>query len=39
MDKAGVAVAVGLATISVVLAAVLIAAENALTGPMRFKIT
>jgi hypothetical protein len=34
MDKAGVAV--GLATISVVLAAVYFAAENALNGPMHF---
>jgi len=34
MEKAGVAV--GLATISVVLAAVVFAAENAVTGPMQF---
>ena len=34
MDKAGVAF--GLATISVVFAAVLCAAENALTGPKQF---
>jgi hypothetical protein len=34
MDKAGVAV--GLATISVVGAAVLFAAEHAVTGPMNF---
>jgi hypothetical protein len=34
MDKAGVAV--GLATISVVSAAVICAAENALTGPKQF---
>jgi uncharacterized membrane protein YphA (DoxX/SURF4 family) len=36
MDKGGVAVAVGLATISVVLAAVVFAAETASTGPMHF---
>jgi hypothetical protein len=34
MDKGGVAV--GLATISVVLAAVVFAAEHALNGPMQF---
>jgi hypothetical protein len=34
MDKVGVAV--GLATISVVLAAVVFPAESALTGPMQF---
>jgi hypothetical protein len=36
MDKSGVAVAVGLATICIVLAAVVFAAETASTGPMQF---
>ena len=36
MDRGGVAVAVGLASISVVLAAVVFAAETASTGPMQF---
>ena len=36
MDKSGVAAAVGLATICIVLAAVVFAAETASTGPMQF---
>jgi len=36
MDRGGVAAAVGLASISVVLAAVVFAAETASTGPMQF---
>ena len=36
MDKSGVAVAVALTTISIVLAAVVFAAETASTGPMHF---